>query len=458
MPRAYLRISDRSELYLQDTRVENLFIYEYLPSAPEGYVKVFLFGLMYAQNNMSMDTAKLSRVLHIQEAEILQAWEYWAEKGLVRIEHSRDFTECNVEYISQIDHMYGHKTAAPAQQTTTPEQTDDVADSNVDESAEQAVQKVIDMEISAIFRKYEELTGRMISTEDAWRINDTIKTFNLLPDVMSYAVDYCISEDRASINQIVKTATRWAQNGCHNLAEVKQYIDEHSKRNQYYNLVFKQMGWNRLPNPGDREIMDRWFDDMGCTIKEVLDACRAAAGLREPSLKYVNRVIENRKLEAGGINTRATATASPTVATVEGVNSSETPKAMVSKKVLREYYEFIRQESERAQDARIDEVCGKVLALRDLFEFENKLNAEMMSTVLTPENREQRLLMRNQRKELEEEKKMLLRENGYSEDYLSRKYRCSVCKDTGITDDGRVCVCSEARAREAYRWNLERSK
>ena len=458
MPRAYLRISDRSELYLQDTRVENLFIYEYLPSAPEGYVKVFLFGLMYAQNNMSMDTAKLSRVLHLQESEILQAWEYWAEKGLVKIEHSRDFTECNVEYLSQIDRMYGHRTEPQTQPEIPQKDVGDAADNPIDESAEQAVQRVIDMEISAIFRKYEELTGRMISTEDAWRINDTIKTYNLLPDVMSYAVDYCISEERASINQIIKTATRWAQNGCHNLADVKQFIDEHSKRNQYYNLVFKQMGWNRLPNPGDREIMDRWFDDMGCNIKEVLDACRASAGLREPSLKYVNRVIENRKLEAGGINTRVAAVANSVSETSERKESQEAPKTMVSKKVLREYYEFVRQESEKLQDARIDEVCGKVLALRDLFEFENRLNAEMMSTAVTPENREQRLLMRKQRKELEIEKKTLLREHGYSEDYLDRKYRCSVCKDTGITDDGRVCACSEARAREAYKWNQERMK
>ena len=457
MPRAYLRISDRNELYLQDTRVENLFIYEYLPSAPEGYVKVFLFGLMYAQNNMSMDTAKLARVLHIPEAEILQAWEYWAAKGLVKIEHSRDFSECNVEYLSQIDQMYGHRNEAAAQPAPVQVQPESVEEAQVDETAEQAVQKVIDMEISAIFRKYEELTGRMISTEDAWRINDTIKTFNLLPDVMSFAVDYCISEDRASINQIVKTATRWAQNGCHNLAEVKQYLDEHSKRNQYYNMVFKQMGWSRLPNPGDREIMDRWFDELGCTIKDVLDACRAAAGLREPSLKYVNRVIENKKLEAGGINTRTT-TMNVAAEGEDRSNEAASPKAMVSKKVLREYYEFIRQESEKEQDARIDEVCGRVLALRDLFEFENKLNAEMMSTALTPENREQRLLMRNQRKELEEEKRSLLRGNGYSEDYLDRKYRCKVCKDTGITDDGRICACSEARAREAYRWNQERSK
>ena len=31
-------------------------------------------------------------------------------------------------------------------------------------------------------------------------------------------------------------------------------------------------------------------------------------------------------------------------------------------------------------------------------------------------------------------------------------------KFTGITDDGRICTCSEARAQEAYKWNQERNQ
>ena len=467
-------------MYLQDTRVENLFIYEFLPSAPEGYVKVYLFGLMYAQNEMSMDTAKLSRVLKIPEADVLQAWEYWAEKELVRIEYSKDFSEYNIEYLSLIDKFYAQNNSEYEQQANTSagnsagksaDTASDTSDQNgradadatdygysdEDEAARAAVNKVIDMEVSAIFKKYEELTGRMISTEDAWRIGDTIRTYNILPDVMSYAVDYCIGEDRASINYITKTAIRWAQEGCKNLAEVKAYIDKTSKRNQYYNIVFREMGWNRLPNPGDREIMDRWFDELGCTIKEVRDACRSAAGLREPSLKYVNKVLENKRLEAGGINTRnLTKTTNAAKAATGGDVAVSQPVAPVSKKVLKEYYEYLRHESEREQDARIDEVCSKIIALRELFEFENTLNREMLELSVGPDAKDRKQLLRSQRRDLEAEKHALLEEHGYSKDYLDRKYRCELCKDSGITDDGRVCACSEARAREAYTWNQKR--
>lgn len=451
MPRANLKLSKRDDLYLQDTRVENLFISEYLPSAPEGYVKVYLFGLMYAQNNMSLDTANISRVLRISEADLLQALKYWASEGLVKFEKSLDDTEYNITYVSQIELMYANtplvNNSQQAESIPEPEE----------ETADEAVAKVVNMEVNALLRKYEELTGRLLSSEDSWKIHETIKTYDILPDVMSYAMDYCISEDRLSINQIVKTAVTWAKEGCHNLVDVKAYIDKHSKRNQYYSMVFHEMGWSRPTAPGDREMMDRWFDELGYGIKEVLDACRAAAGLRDPSLKYVNKVLENKKLQAGGINTAPQGVSYGLQPSKSTGLQDDRPQAMVSKKVLKDYYDYIRLEGEKQQDARIDEVCSKIVEIRDLFDQENELNRNFMAMTLSS-GKEQKDVLRNKRRELETEKRNLLVEYGYSEDYLERKYRCDVCRDTGITNDGRICACSEARAKEAYQWNLERNQ
>ena len=49
MAKIKLTTEDRKDLFLYKTRVENLFINEFLPNAPGDYVKVYLFGLMYAQ-------------------------------------------------------------------------------------------------------------------------------------------------------------------------------------------------------------------------------------------------------------------------------------------------------------------------------------------------------------------------------------------------------------------------
>ena len=447
MPKARLKVQNIKDLYLQRTMVENLFVSEFMPSAPGEYVKVYLFGLMYAQNDMELDVRKLARVFQLEEVEIIQAWEYWARRGLMNFSFLPDEQEYEVEYLSQIDALYGKTTERASEVETSVVETAEASDN--------PITKMINIEIQAIFKKYEDLTGRMLSSEDAKRMGMSIKTYNILPDVMSYAVDYCVSEDRPSISNILRTAESWVKEGCKNLADVKEYLDKHSKRNSYYNYVFKEMGWKRLPSPADREMMDRWFDELGYTLKDVLNACRMTAGLRDPSLRYVDKVLENKKLEAGGINTR---TVRPAGSYQEKSAEVDKPRAMVSKKVLKEYYDYIRMESDKEQDAHIDEVCRNVMEMRGVFDLENELNNELLTLGFSPEGRSRRKLIREQRQTLEEDKKRLLRDNGYSEDYLDKKYRCSVCKDTGFTDDGRVCACSVARAEEAYKWNQNRNQ
>ena len=437
MPRAKLKMANNQDPYLQKTSVENLFLHEFLPTAPGEYVKVYLFGLMYAQSNMDLDVAKLARIMKLSEEDILEAWGYWAKKGLLKLSHSNNNTEYQIEYVSLIENLYSKANKVETSATVSSQQTIQSSDDKED-----PVARVVNMEIKAIFAKYETLTGRMLSAEDARKIGSTINTYNILPDIMSYAVDYCAAEERDSINQIIRTAINWAKEGCKNLAEVKEYIDKHSKRNSYYNVVFREMGFNRLPNPPDREMMDRWFDEMGYSIKEVLDACRKTAGMREPSLKYVNKVLENQKLEQGGINPSKQA------------SNSET--AVVSKKVLKEYYDYIKAEAEKEQRSRISKLSKEIPELKELFELENKINIEIMTMTYGSGNSEHRKSLREQRKQIDIDKRLLLQENGYSEDYLDRNYKCKLCKDTGMTDDGRICSCSKARAKEALEWNKTR--
>ena len=70
----------------------------------------------------------------------------------------------------------------------------------------------------------------------------------------------------------------------------------------------------------------------------------------------------------------------------------------------------------------------------------------------------ERQRLRAERIAIEESKKQLLTANGWPADYLNRKYRCEICKDTGYTDEGMVCGCAKERAAEAYEWHTNKEK
>ena len=60
--------------------------------------------------------------------------------------------------------------------------------------------------------------------------------------------------------------------------------------------------------------------------------------------------------------------------------------------------------------------------------------------------------IRRQMKELESERAVLLTENDFPIDYTDLKYSCEICRDTGITEDGRRCTCTGKRTEEAEIW------
>jgi DnaD/phage-associated family protein len=465
MAKVILSIEKKKDIFLHKSSIENLFISEYLPDAPGDYVKVYILGSMYAQFDEDMDSRKLAISLGLSEDEIEEAWIYWASRGAIR--RRKELTEDGeeierIDFLSLIGQLYGRAAEEPAD-------VDVVAVSDAEEAAEdpgedlyvslddpeyddeEPAVRLTDTRLREIYRKYQEVTGRTVSRQETSKIADAIKVYGIKPEIFDFAIDYCADLEKYSIDYIFKVALRWTEEGCETVEDAKRLLDKHSLRNSYYSQVFKSLGFNRLAAPADREIMDRWFDEMGCTIAEVLDACRASAGLREPNLRYVNKVLENRRLEAGGVNTRLESS-NATGGNQSGDKSSQDGGSMVSRKVLNDYFEYIRNEGEAEQDARVAEVRAKIPEMEEIFEAESRMNQRLLSIRPGADASDARNELRAQRAALEKRRKDLLDANGYPEDYLSRRYRCSICRDTGYTDEGMVCSCCRERAEEAYKW------
>ena len=458
MAKTRLSFDKGRDIFLHRTKVENLFISEYLPDAPGDYVKVFLFGLMYAQYEITPNRSELAKLLNLSVDEIEEAWIYWESRGLVRVLHEKDSNDEEVNHIvflSKIEELYGKMSEAPAPAVAEPAEAElplyvSIDDMDYDEVINS---KLIDRRLRELYEKYQVTTGRTVSRQEVSKIEDAVKVYGIEPEIFDFAIDYCADLEKYSIDYIFKVALRWTEEGCRTVEEAKKLLDKHSRRNDCYRKVFKALGFNRLPAPIDREIMDRWFDGLNCSLAEVLDACSAAAGIREPNLKYVNKVIENRRLEKGGVNTRLQKDSAQ--------NSSEKSSeegSPVSRKVLADYYEYIRNEDEKEREARVVEVLRKVPEMRTVFEAESSVNSKMLSLRPGSDNLDARQRLRAERIAIEENRKQLLAENGFPSDYLTRKYRCSICKDTGYTDEGMVCSCCRERAAEAYRWHTNKEK
>lgn len=69
---------------LDITPVENLFLAEFMPKAPENYVKAYLFGLMQCYSPR-LDGGDMNLALSMDDGALLDAFLYWQAKGLVDV-------------------------------------------------------------------------------------------------------------------------------------------------------------------------------------------------------------------------------------------------------------------------------------------------------------------------------------------------------------------------------------
>ena len=64
------------------TAIDNAFIIDYMPTAPDGAVKAYIYGLMAASRG---DAPDIADALGMDDAQLCDAFAYWQRLGLVRI-------------------------------------------------------------------------------------------------------------------------------------------------------------------------------------------------------------------------------------------------------------------------------------------------------------------------------------------------------------------------------------
>ena len=80
---SYQQAPDRNDR----TVVENIFLREFMPAAPEGAVKAYLYGLMQCQQGTGAGSlSAFARAVALSETEVQDAFAYWQEKGLVLVQ------------------------------------------------------------------------------------------------------------------------------------------------------------------------------------------------------------------------------------------------------------------------------------------------------------------------------------------------------------------------------------
>jgi DnaD/phage-associated family protein len=416
------------EYYLSDTHVENIFINEMMAGAPGDYVKVYLFALMYAEFGLIMRNEDVAKHLSMEIEDVLKAWSYWEESGVIRkhYEDPENRLRYEVEFLNLKAMIYGGRKG---KKRTDKRYADGLAQGVRDLLANDALRELC--------REVESIVGEPLSPEDMQTIASWSADFGAAVPVIAFAFRYAAERKPGApgrrTNYVGKIVRTWTEKELRTVAEVKRYLEENDSRRNSYKRVLKALGMVRNATEEEERIMNRWFDALGFDMETVLEACKRSSGITSPNLNYINSILNDWAEKGRAARpARGPGRGKKQIAEVLGL------------------YEKLRDKAEREAEARRQEVYARLPEVKRIDEDKRRISVNRSEVMLSGAGnaRGEAEALRRRIGELQSERAVVMTENGFRLDCMDIRYACKDCKDTGTRDDGTRCACFAQRLEE----------
>ncbi|MCE5236247.1 MAG: DnaD domain protein [Eubacteriales bacterium] len=252
-----------SALFLS-TPVENLFLLEYMPQAPEGYVKAYLYGLALCYCR-ALPGEDIAAALQMSGQELAEAFLYWQAKGFLSVISSEPLI---VEY-KNIKHA--HVEGASDSAAVTRRYQNLLADM-------QAV-----------------LGARMLTGPELSKVYDWLEVFGFAEDAVLLLVRHCVKQrgERVSVKYMDAVARAWADEGVLTAEAAEEYLSQYDELNGGAQRLLKRWRVGRRPTEDELALYRLWTNDWGFDEAAIFAACAEMTGTSKPSFKYLNAILDS---------------------------------------------------------------------------------------------------------------------------------------------------------------------
>lgn len=275
------------------TLLPNDFIDNYMIDANGEFVKVYLFLLRHLDDPCSSITiSTIADCLNNTENDILRAFRYWENAGLLCVERDAD---------GRITGLEMQKTARPGRTSVaepaadTPQET--TAPVRKTPAAPRTKAKAVPIdsfraqkEIKSLLFIAEQYLGKTLTHNEMETITYFYDTLHMSADLIEYLLESCVENGHKSMHYIQKVAFSWAEAGIETISQAKEQSALYS-RNCY--TVLNAFGIkNRGPAASELTYIKKWAEEYGFAPDIIEEACRRTiAATHQPSFEYADKIL-----------------------------------------------------------------------------------------------------------------------------------------------------------------------
>lgn len=271
----------RPGLLWDATAVPNAFFCEYMPAAPEGYAKVYLYGLMWAHSGVTDGEEMLdeaARALHMDRTEVERALRYWERCRLV-------------ERVQDMPPVYRFMSVNQVMLKREQMPEDDAY-----EAFAQA--------IYSAFGDRRKLHGGETVLAYEW-----VEQYHLPAEVVLMLVQHMIATRGVnfSFKEAQKVAIELCEEKVQTIEQAEILFSRSESAMRGARKVLSELGMKRAPSLPELDMYLKWTEQWGFQPAAIKEACKETTSSHTPTFAYLDKVLErvHSRMEGQTITAKA---------------------------------------------------------------------------------------------------------------------------------------------------------
>jgi DnaD/phage-associated family protein len=235
---------------------------------------------------------------------------------------------------------------------------------------------------------------------------------------------FSISNEKGALtrNYIETVAKDWFENGVKTVFDLEALFNERDKMKDVHNKILKALNRKTAFTQYETDLINKWFNEYHYSFEIVEEALKKTVKIANPNIAYVDKILstwyENE---------------------FKNIDDLEKEKALKDlspnelRMIVQEHYQSINMRNSMLFESRKAEIFKKSPQIEKLY---NDINDLHFKQAFSPDKKAIAEEIKNKNYEMS----LLFKHNNIPEDYLTRKYDCDICKDTGV-NNGKDCSC-----------------
>lgn len=219
------------------TVIDNKFLINYITDAPAVALKVYLMGLALVGDNADNSLQAMANKLNMTEDDVLDAYLYWEELGLVNLYKSNP---------PQVEYLSVRSTASMLKK---------IKPSKYDKFGKE-MQHIIN--------------GRMLTVNEYNEYYMFLENTTFAPDALLAVAQYCVDLKGNDINYayVLTVARNQLAKGALTREAVQNNLNSQCKYDNDLKIILKLLGVKRAIDHQDRELFEKW-NKMGFQLEQL---------------------------------------------------------------------------------------------------------------------------------------------------------------------------------------------